>query len=322
LVVTFVTLVAIWVIMVWSLDYGYWIALLLSLPAAGLLVRLFMIQHDCGHHSFFGSRRANDLVGWLIGVFTITPHAYWREAHAIHHATSGDLTLLTVREYEGLSRWRRLAYRLYRHPFVLLGLGPVYVFVVKFRLLLDMLRKRWRLLPGVLATNLAIAAVIVVLGIVVGYAEFAMVQTPITMIAASIGVWLFFVQHQFESTYWARSEDWDFHQASVAGSSYYDLPPVLRWFAANIGIHHVHHLCSRVPSYRLEDCLKSVPELRRINRITLSDSTACAWLSLWDEDQCRLVSFRALARAPSGPVVEPRQSADASTTPVPPVAFD
>jgi len=316
--------------MVWSLDYGYWIALLLSLPAAGLLVRLFMIQHDCGHHSFFGSRRANDLVGWLIGIFTITPHAYWREAHAIHHATSGDLerrgigdlTLLTVHEYEGLSRWRRFAYRLYRHPMVILGLGPVYVFVAKFRLPLDMLRKRWQLLPGVLATNLAIAVVIGVLGIVVGYAEFAMVQIPITMIAASIGVWLFFVQHQFESTYWARSEDWDFHQASVAGSSYYDLPPVLRWFTANIGIHHVHHLCSRVPSYRLEDCLKGVPELRRINRITLSDSIACAWLSLWDEDQCRLVSFRALDRAPSGPAVEPRQSADASTKPVPPVAFD
>ena len=291
--------------MAWSLDYGYWIALLLSLPAAGLLVRLFMIQHDCGHHAFFGSRRANDLVGWLIGVFTLTPHAYWRDAHAIHHATSGDLerrgigdlTLLTVREYEVLSHWRRFAYRLYRHPLVILGLGPVYVFVVKFRLPLDMLRRRWRLLPGVLATNAAIAAIIVSLGVTIGYAEFAMVQTPITLIAASIGVWLFFVQHQFESTYWARSDKWDFHRAAVQGSSYYDLPPVLRWFTANIGIHHVHHLCSRVPSYRLQDCLKGVPELGRINRITLRDSMACARLTLWDEDRSRLVSFRALAAA-------------------------
>ncbi len=302
--VTVVPLIAIWAVMALSLDYGYWIALVLSLPAAGLVVRLFMIQHDCGHHSFFKSRRANDLLGSLIGVFTLTPHGYWRDAHAIHHATSGDLdrrgigdvVVLTVREYEALPRWRRLAYRLYRNPLVFFGLGPIYLFVLKFRLPLDMLRRRWRLLPGVLLTNLAIVAVIALVGFVVGYAEFALVQVPITMIAASIGVWLFFVQHQFEATSWDKAEDWDFHRAAVAGSSYYELPSVLRWFTANIGVHHVHHLCSRIPNYRLQDCLKRAPELRRINRITLLESLKCVPLTLWDEERRRLVSFDSLAR--------------------------
>ncbi len=299
-----VPLIAIWAVMALSLDYGYWIALVLSLPAAGLVVRLFMIQHDCGHHAFFKSRRANDLLGSLISVFTLTPYAYWRDAHAIHHATSGDLdnrgigdvVVLTVREYEALSPWRRLGYRLYRNPLVFFGLGPVYLFVLKFRLPLDMLRRRWRLLPGVLLTNLAIVAVIALVGFAVGYAEFAMVQVPITMVASSIGVWLFFVQHQFEATSWDKAKDWDFHQAAVEGSSHYELPAVLRWFTANIGVHHVHHLCSRIPNYRLQDCLKRAPELRLINRITFLESLKCVPLTLWDEERRRLVSFASLTR--------------------------
>ena len=302
LAVTVVPLIALWVAMVASLQFGYWIALLLSVPAAGLLVRLFLIQHDCGHYSFFKSRWANDLVGRFIGVFTLTPHAYWREAHNIHHATSGNLDrreiggveVVTVREYRAMSRWQRLSYRLYRNPLVMLGMGPTYLFVLKFRLPLDMLHGRHKVLMSVMATNLAIFAVIVLVGLVIGFTELAMVQVPITMIASSIGVWLFYVQHQFENVYWSENKDWDFHQAAVEGSSFFDLPWGMRWFTANIGVHHVHHLCSRIPHYRLQACLKQIPELREVNRITLQGSLKTLRLALWDEERRRMVGFRAL----------------------------
>jgi len=304
LVVTAVPLIALWAAMVLTLDYGYWIALLLAVPAAGLVVRLFMIQHDCGHYSFFRSRRANDLVGRVIGLITLTPHSYWRDAHSIHHATSGnldargigDVTVLTVREYRALPLWRRFAYRLYRNPVVLFGLAPTYVFVIKFRLPLDLLRRRWRLLPGVLLTNLLSGLIVVGLGLAVGFGTFAMVQIPITLLAGTIGVWLFYVQHQFEDTHWAKEGAWDFHTAALEGSSYFHMPAVMRWFTANIGAHHVHHLCSRIPNYRLADCLRRYPELRQMNRVTLWQSLKCLPLTLWDEEQRRLVSFRAMKR--------------------------
>lgn len=304
LIVTAVPLVGLWAAMALTLDYGYWIALLLAIPAAGLLVRLFMIQHDCGHYSFFRARWANDLVGRAIGLFTLTPHKYWRDAHAVHHATSGnldargigDVTVLTVREYEALPLWRRLSYRLYRHPIVMLGIAPIYVFVIKFRLPLDMLRRRWRLLPDVLLSNLLTALIIVGVGLWVGFGTFAMVQIPITLLAGTIGVWLFYVQHQFAETHWATEGNWDFHTAAMEGSSYFHLPGVMRWFTANIGAHHIHHLCSRIPNYRLAECLRQYPELREMNRVTLWQSLKCLPLTLWDEEQRRLISFRAAKR--------------------------
>lgn len=287
-----------------SVEYGHWTALLLAVPAAGLLVRLFMIQHDCGHYSFFRSRWANDLAGRLIGAFTLTPHKYWRDAHSIHHATSGnldargigDVTLLTVREYAALPLWRRLAYRVYRNPIVLFGIAPTYVFVFKFRLPLDMLRKRWGLLPDILLSNLLTGLIVTAVGLGVGFGNFIVVQAPITLLAATIGVWLFYVQHQFEDTHWAHAGAWDFHKAALEGSSYFHLPGVMRWFTANIGAHHVHHLCSRIPNYRLAECLDRYPELRQINRLTLWQSLKCVPLSLWDEEQRRLVSFRTMKR--------------------------
>ena len=316
LAVTGFLLVALWAAMALTLDYGYWIALLLAVPAAGLVVRLFMIQHDCGHYSFFRSRWANDLAGRVIGLFTLTPHTYWRDAHSIHHATSGnldargigDVTTLTVAEYAALSWWQRLGYRFYRNPVVLLVVAPTWVFIVKFRLPLDMLRRRWRLLPDVLLSNALSAAIVVGVGLAVGFGTFALVQVPITLLAGTIGVWLFYVQHQFEETHWAKDGAWDFHTAAFEGSSYFHMPAVLRWFTANIGAHHVHHLCTRIPNYRLADCLRHYPELRHVNRVTLWQSVKCLPLTLWDEDQGRLVSFRAMKRRRNASVASRKRS--------------
>lgn len=301
---TAIPLIALWGATIIAVHYGYWAALLLSVPTAGFLVRLFMIQHDCGHHSFFRSRLANDLLGHVIGIFTLTPFIYWRKAHAIHHSTSGnldrrgigDLDVLTVREYQALPAWRRGLYRLYRNPFVLFGIGPIYLFVVKFRLPVDMLRMRQGTLPSVLATNFGIAATIVTLGILLGFGDFFLVQAPVTVLSCAIGTWLFYVQHQFTDTYWARDESWDFHTAAVAGSSYYVMPRWLQWLTANIGIHHIHHLSSRIPNYRLSECLRDFPELGQVNRLTIWESVKCARLTLWDEASQKLISFRTLAR--------------------------
>jgi omega-6 fatty acid desaturase (delta-12 desaturase) len=299
---TVIPLAALWSVMVLSVDHAYWLTLLISVPAAAFLVRLFMIQHDCGHRSFFRSRRLNDVLGHAIGVLTLTPHGYWRKAHNIHHATSGnldkrgigDVHVLTVGEYLALSRWRRLAYRIYRHPVTFLGVGPLYLFVIKFRFPLDLLRRRRETFVSVMSTNVAIAGLMTGLGLWIGFAEVLMVQIPIILLSSFAGVWLFYVQHQFENTYWRRSDDWNFHQAAFYGSSYYRLPTVLRWFTANIGLHHIHHLCSRIPNYRLQECLEAVPALRQGRRLTIFASLKCVWFALWDEEGRKMVRFRDL----------------------------
>jgi acyl-lipid omega-6 desaturase (Delta-12 desaturase) len=286
-----------------SLEHGYWITLLLAVPAAGFLLRLFVIQHDCGHGSLFRSRLANDLTGRIIGVFTLTPYDYWRRTHAAHHATSGnldrrgigDITTLTVREYLGLSRWRRLAYRCYRHPLVLFGVGPTYLFIFKHRLPLDMPLLRSGVWRNLLATNVGIVALTVALAILVGPIALLKLQLPIVLLAASAGIWLFHVQHQFEESYWQRGATWSFHQAALQGSSYYSLPRFLQWLTASIGLHHIHHLCSRIPNYRLQQCLDENPELRQARRLTLLQSLRCARLALWNEETGRMIRFRDLA---------------------------
>jgi omega-6 fatty acid desaturase (delta-12 desaturase) len=281
-----------------------WIYLILLLPASGLLVRLFMIQHDCGHGSFLPTRNGNDWVGRIIGVLTLTPYDYWRRSHAVHHATSGnldhrgigDVDTLTVAEYLARSPWGRLRYRLYRHPAVMFGLGPVYLFVLQSRLPLGFMRKGWRPWVSTMATNLAIAAATGAMMWVVGLWPFLLIHVPIVLLGASAGVWLFYVQHQFEQTHWEKGESWNVHDAALQGSSHYDLPAVLRWFTANIGVHHVHHLSSRIPYYRLPEVLRDYPELRNVGRLTLLQSLRCVSLVLWDEKARRLISFKELRR--------------------------
>lgn len=304
LLVTASSFAALWLGMWVSLDLSYWVTLLLAVPAAGFLVRFFIIQHDCGHRSYFRSRWANDLVGRALGVLTLTPYDYWRKAHAVHHATSGnldrrgigDINTLTVGEYRALSGWRRLLYRLYRNPLVLFGVGPTYLFVLKHRFPLDLPLFQRRLWVSVLVTNVAIIALSVAMAMAVGVVDFVKVQLPVVLLASSIGVWLFFVQHQFDGTYWRREGTWNFHHSAFEGSSYYRLPRLLQWFTASIGLHHVHHLCSKVPNYRLKECLERIPELSQVRRITLLESLRCARLSLWDEERGAMVSFGDLKR--------------------------
>lgn len=293
-----------WITAMVSVQRGWWAGLLFTVPAAGFLVRIFMIQHDCGHGSFFPSKAANDWTGRVLGVLTLTPYAYWRQTHAIHHATSGHLDrrvagaidTFTVEEYRAMSPLRRALYRLYRHPAVQFGVGPSFVFFIQHRVPVDLMRAGWRPWASAMATNAALAAVWTALAGAFGWAPLLWATVPTVAMAASLGVWLFYVQHQFEHTHWSRHGRWQIHEAALHGSSYYDLPTPLRWLTANIGVHHAHHIDSRVPFYRLGDVLREHPELKTVGRLTVLDSLRCASLSLWDEARGRLVSFREATR--------------------------
>lgn len=305
IVATVLPLAALWTFMWLTLDTGYWATLLLAIPTAGFLVRMFMIQHDCSHGAFFRNKWANDWIGRIFGVFTLTPFTFWRRTHALHHASSGnldrrgigDITTLTVAEYESRSPLGRFFYRLYRNPLVLFVVGPAYLFLVQHRLPVGLMRKGWRPWASTMGTNATIAGIVVLLVWLIGYKAFLAIFLPVVLLAASLGVWLFFVQHQFERTSWDREDHWTWHEAALRGSSYYDLPAILRWFTANIGIHHVHHLSSRIPFYRLQQVLRDFPELKNVSRINLVESLRCIRLGLWDETQRRLVSFREARRA-------------------------
>jgi len=304
--VTSAPFVTCWLAAWWALSISYWLTLVIAVAAAGFMVRFFMIQHDCGHGAFFRRRGSNDWVGRAIGVLTLTPYDMWRASHAVHHATSGnldkrgigDIKTLTVREYLALPTWRRVVYRLYRHPLVMFGIGPTYLFVLRNRVPVGLLAGDWRDWTSAMGTNAAIAAAMAAVMYGVGVGPFFMVHLPITVMASSIGVWLFYVQHQFEDTFWAEDKAWDLPDAALYGSSYYDLPGVLSWFTANIGVHHVHHLCSRIAFYRLPQVLRENPELARIHRLTLLESFRCARLRLWDESQRKLVSFAQAGKRP------------------------
>ena len=305
---TAIPFVLVWYAMLRSLDYAYWTTLLMAVPAGGLLLRFFIIQHDCGHGAFFESRSANDTLGRLMAVLTLTPYSDWRNAHAMHHAGSGnlgrrgvgDISTLTLKEYVSLPLRKRFAYRFYRHPLVLLGIGPSYQFLFRHRLPSDLLNARRTTWVSTLSTNLLILGAAAIMVSAVGIERFLMVHAPIVMVAATAGVWLFYIHHQFENTHWEQPQNWDFRTAAIHGSSYYELPSVLRWFTGDIGIHHLHHLSSKIPNYRLRECLKANPELQKARRLTMAESARAIRLALWDEEQGRLVGFRHLARLSDG----------------------
>lgn len=306
ILVTAVPFVLLWTLMWAAVSQGYWLAMILAVPAGGLLLRLFLIQHDCGHGAMFHRRATNDWVGRAVSVLTLTPYDFWRRSHAVHHATSGNLSkrgtgdvdTLTVDEYRQKSPSQRFFYRMYRHPVVLLGIGPAYLFLLRNRLPLGFMRSGWRPWVSALGTNAAIGILAGVMIWQIGLWLFLAIHLPIVLVAASGGVWLFYVQHQFEHTSWDDAENWSFHDAALHGSSHYDLPPILRWFTANIGMHHVHHLSSRIPFYRLPEVLRAYPELQSVSRLTFRQSLGTLRLRLWDEQARRLVPLSAARSFP------------------------
>lgn len=312
LVVTSVLFFGCWALAYRALEVGWWLTLILAVPTAGLLMRMFLVQHDIGHGSYFRSRRVAEIVGFLLGVVTLTPYGYWRRTHAHHHAHSGDLDFrglgdldtLTVREFEALPWLGRLRYRLYRHPLVMFGLGPLWVFALKHRYPWDIPRDWERAWRSVRLTNLVILAVLAVLLLTLGPKAVLLVHGPVLVLSGAAGVWLFYVQHQFEDTYWHEHREWDFFDAGLHGSSHLVLPRPLQWLTANIGLHHIHHMSARIPNYKLQEVLDAHPELDRVTKITLWDGLKTLRLALWDETERRLVSFREarrLARArPAG----------------------
>ncbi|MES1990773.1 MAG: fatty acid desaturase [Pseudomonadota bacterium] len=302
IVTTALPFVTLCVGMYFSLGVSYWLTLLLAVPAAGCALRFFIIQHDCGHGSFFASKRANDITGRLVSLFTITPYAYWRRLHALHHASSsnldrrgfGDIDTLTVDEYRALPRLKRIGYRIYRNPLFLLVIGGPLHFLLLQRFPTTLKRPAWEMWSSVMTHNVAIISFYGALLALLGLEHFTVMVLPMLVIAAGMGVWLFYVQHQFENTRWEKNENWDRQTAALLGSSYYVLPRVLQWFTGNIGLHHIHHLCSHIPNYRLQECLDALPELKSINRMTIWQSLKTAPLALWDTEQRKLVGFHAI----------------------------
>jgi omega-6 fatty acid desaturase (delta-12 desaturase) len=304
LFITIIPFIGFWVAAWLSLSVSYWLTMIFSIVAGGFLVRFFLIQHDCGHGAFFRSKKVNDWVGRVLGVITLTPYDIWRRSHAIHHSTSGnldergvgDIDTLTIREYRALSTTGRILYRLYRSPPVLFVIGPAFQFLLRNRLPQMFNSDKRDYWISAMGTNLSIAIVAAIFAYFMGLGAFLAVHLPITLVAASIGVWMFYVQHQFEETFWEGEEKWQMYEAALKGSSHYDLPAPFRWITANIGIHHIHHLASRIPYYRLQDVMRDFPELADIRRLTFIQSLSCLNLRLWDEENKRLVSF-AQARA-------------------------
>ncbi|MBL9062776.1 fatty acid desaturase [Tabrizicola sp.] len=300
LAATLVPFCALWVLASMALSVSHWLALALAILNGGFLVRVFVIQHDCGHGAFLKNRQAQDWIGRVLGVMTLTPYAVWRRTHSIHHAQHGnldqrgigDVLTLTIEEYRARSPFWRLMYRLYRHPVVLFVLGPSYLFILQNRLPFGLMKSGWRYWTSAMGTNAMIGIAIGLLVWFGGFLPVLVIFLPTSIIGATIGVWLFYVQHQFEETHWSKGEDWQLHDAALEGSSHYILPQPLRWFSGNIGIHHVHHLYSRIPFYRLPEVIRDHRALAEAQRLTIRESLHTVNLHLWDVTEGKLMSFR------------------------------
>ncbi len=297
--------------MYWVIQFSYLLSLALAIPAGGLLVRVFIVQHDCGHGAFFASRRANDALGMLCSLMTLTPYANWRWQHARHHGNWNNLdrrlsgvdiysACLTLNEYRDRAPWRRLIYRLTRHPVVAHVLLPPFIFAVLYRVPFDTPGGWRRESQSVYWTDAALVVLFGALGSLLGYERVLLVQAPVIVVGSIIGVWLFAVQHRFETALWARHDEWNFTSAALRGSSYLRLPKVLQWFTGNIGFHHIHHLSPRVPNYRLGECYDGVPALRAVPSLSLWAGLKSLTLQLWDEDGRKLIRIKD-ARAASQP---------------------
>jgi omega-6 fatty acid desaturase (delta-12 desaturase) len=299
---TFIPYGVLWALMLHAVrqGYSYWITLALAVVAGGILVRVFILFHDCCHGSFFPSRRANTILGYISGILTFTPFEDWRYAHSVHHATAGDLDrrgtgdiwTMTAEEYLAAPRRKRLAYRIYRNPLILFIPGPVLLFLFFQRFSTKGAKKPERV--SVAFTNLAILLVVVVASMTIGLRTYLLIQFPVIVIAGSFGLWLFYLQHQFENVYWARHEFWDPVRVALEGSSYLKLPKILQWFTGNIGLHHIHHARPTIPNYSLQRCYDNVPTFQAVEPLTICTSLKTACLSLYDEKQKKLISFRAL----------------------------
>lgn len=299
---SFVPFLLIWFLMYLSLDVSYLLTLLIAFPAAGLLVRIFIIQHDCGHGSFLSTKKANNRVGVACSLFTWTPYFYWRKGHGIHHAFAGnlehrgigDVYTMTVKEYMSKTPWGRTKYRLYRNPLFLFVIIPSVIFLLWYRFPTSSDKAMKKEEASVYWTDLALVILVGSMIYLVGLSAFLMIQLPLVIISTSLGQWLFYVQHQFEDTYWENKDEWNYASAALQGSSYYKLPAVLQWFTGNIGFHHIHHLNPSIPNYKLALCHKENPELRQVHVLTIKESLNTISLRLWDEDRKKLISFKEL----------------------------
>jgi len=301
LIFTLGTFFMLFALMIYSLEISYWLTFILLIPTAAMLTRAFTIQHDCGHNSFFSSLKANNRIGSLLGVLTLTPYYYWRKTHGFHHVAAGnldkrgigDLDTFTLNEYKSLPFYQKLWYRIYRNPAFMLVVGPIAVFGLKHRLPLDNPFHSVKSWKNIMLTNLGIGVIVVSMVYFLGWEPLLLVYVPVCLLASSIGIALFFIHHQFEDTYWAVDGEWSHYNAALQGSSYFEFSKFPSWIISNINLHHVHHLSSRIPFYRLRECLEAIPELQDAPKRTFKDIGNCFKLTLWDEDSKRMVGFSA-----------------------------